>query len=316
MNEYLATPSDRKRLQNAPITLYYRGVLSSCNYDCSYCPFAKHKSPPAELEQDARDLELFVDWVTRRSVEGPLRILFTPWGEALIRPWYTRALVQLSRCEHIERVAIQTNLTGVLGQLDRADRRRLAFWVSYHPDETTLKAFLGRLAELDAMGFEYSVGCVGIAAHWHSIESLRARLPDSIYLWVNADKSMGRPDDDAIARWEQIDPLFRLNVEDYPSRGRRCGSGERSFLVAGDGSVRRCHFVDECVGNIYDDGFRLRGHAPRVCPLATCDCHIGYSHLDDLQFEEIYGQGFVARIPVATQLAAAPQNVSERLSMF
>jgi biotin synthase-like enzyme len=34
------------------LSVLYRGPLSSCNYDCHYCPFAKHHETSAELRRD------------------------------------------------------------------------------------------------------------------------------------------------------------------------------------------------------------------------------------------------------------------------
>ena len=45
------------------LSILYRGPLSSCNYGCDYCPFAKHHETAAELARDRRALERFIDWV-------------------------------------------------------------------------------------------------------------------------------------------------------------------------------------------------------------------------------------------------------------
>jgi hypothetical protein len=76
------------------LRVLYRGRLSSCNYGCQYCPFAKKQDSRAELEADYRDLERFVTWALARK--RPLGVLFTPWGEALIRRPYQEALVRLT----------------------------------------------------------------------------------------------------------------------------------------------------------------------------------------------------------------------------
>ena len=49
------------------LSILYRGPLSSCNYGCAYCPFAKHAETAAELDADRRALERFTDWVSRRG---------------------------------------------------------------------------------------------------------------------------------------------------------------------------------------------------------------------------------------------------------
>ena len=45
------------------LSILYRGPLSSCNYACDYCPFAKRSETPAELAHDRACLERFAGWV-------------------------------------------------------------------------------------------------------------------------------------------------------------------------------------------------------------------------------------------------------------
>src|SRR5918912_2956045 len=72
------------------LSILYRGPLSSCNYGCTYCPFAKHAETTAEHEVDRRALERFVAWVGERRDDW-ISVFFTPWGEALIRRRYQQA---------------------------------------------------------------------------------------------------------------------------------------------------------------------------------------------------------------------------------
>ena len=111
------------------LTILYRGPLSSCNYDCWYCPFAKRQESPADLSKDRAALERFTAWVEDHPRIG-LRILFTPWGEALVRRWYQDALVRLTALPHVSRVAIQTNLSCPLNWVDACDKERLALWTT------------------------------------------------------------------------------------------------------------------------------------------------------------------------------------------
>src|SRR5258708_26606192 len=82
----------------------YRGPLSSCNYGCDYCPFAKRAETRAELERDRQALQSFVDWITAQN-QRRFGILFTPWGEALIRRSYQQALAALTHLSHVDRAA-------------------------------------------------------------------------------------------------------------------------------------------------------------------------------------------------------------------
>ncbi len=275
--------------------ILYRGSLSSCNYECGYCPFAKTSNTRAELQQDEQELERFVAWVRGQSQR--IGILITPWGEALVHAYYRRAMTALSRMPHVYRIAIQTNLSAPLEDFAMADRDALALWTTFHPSQTTLARFAARCRDLDAAGIRYSVGVVGLREHFDAIEELRRVLRPEVYLWVNASKR--QPDyyqPHEIDRLLAVDPYFHWNLHRYASAGQPCRAGETSFTVDGHGDARRCHFVPEVIGNIYDPGF---GEClkPRVCTAATCGCHIGYVHRPGLQLEELYGAGLLERIP-------------------
>lgn len=278
------------------LSILYRGPLSSCNYGCEYCPFAKHVETAAELAEDRRDLERFVGWVAARAHDS-LGVLFTPWGEALIRRWYQDALVRLTHLPNVHKAAIQTNLSCKLDWVDACDRSKLALWTTYHPSETTCDQFLARCRELDSHGVRYSVGVVGLKEHEAEIAALREELPTDVYLWINAYKR--EPDyyqEDDIRRLEQIDPLFRINTIHHPSLGRPCRAGHTVISVAGDGTVRRCHFIRESIGNIYDPAFE-QSLIERPCTNATCGCHIGYVHMNKLGLYDVFGDGVLERIP-------------------
>ncbi len=280
-----------------PLHILYRGPLGSCNYRCDYCPFAKHVSDAAELERDRAALARFVDWAGREA-DRSLSILFTPWGEALIRRWYRQALVELSHLPAVRKVAIQTNLSCRVEWLAQADSRHIGLWCTFHPTETSLERFLGRCRRLDDLGVRYSAGIVGLRASLDHARTLRRELPASVYVWINAYKSAG-PDyytADEVDALASIDPLFPINNRHHPSRGRSCRAGATSISVDGDGNVRRCHFVGRVLGNLYrQDLDQVLGDGP--CPNATCGCHIGYVHLDHLNLAPLFGDGLPERIP-------------------
>jgi MoaA/NifB/PqqE/SkfB family radical SAM enzyme len=99
-----------------------------------------------------------------------------------------------------------------------------------------------------------------------------------------------------LADLTRIDPLFPLNNTYHASRGEPCRAGSTTISVDGDGVVRRCHFIKEPIGNIYDADFEscLR---ERLCTNDTCGCHIGYVHLDRLKLYDTFGSGVLERIP-------------------
>lgn len=271
------------------LTIHYRGPLSSCNYGCGYCPFAKAREARSVLQADRDGLARFVSWA--ETSEHELSILFTPWGEALVRRWYREAMVRLSH--RVKRVAAQTNLSMKLDWLDGANRESLALWTTWHPGECSLDQFLRQTQRLDAMGIRYSVGVVGLREHFDAIAELRERTEAP--LWVNAYKREAAYYTPQERAWlSEVDPRFDDNRE-HPSLGRACRAGQTHFTVDGVGDVRRCHFVDEPVlGNLYDGSLEAMLR-PRTCPNAVCRCHIGYVHLEHLRLYEVYGEGLMER---------------------
>ncbi|MFJ3830873.1 STM4011 family radical SAM protein [Streptomyces sp. NPDC090046] len=277
------------------LTLLYRGPLASCDYDCPYCPFAKRRDTTAQLRADRAALERFTGWARSRSEEDRLSLLFTPWGEGLVRSWYRRALVELSHQPHVGRVAIQTNLSCRTDWLADADPATLALWCTYHPGQTPYDRFLGKVRDLAGRGIRHSVGIVGLRENLEHARRLRADLPAHVYLWVNAADGHTYTDAEAGA-WTALDPLFPYSRHPHRSAGLPCRTGESVISVDGDGTVRRCHFVPAELGNLYDGSYRT-ALGPRPCPLTTCDCHIGYVHLETLPLYDVFAGGVLERVP-------------------
>ncbi|WNI14112.1 STM4011 family radical SAM protein [Actinacidiphila sp. ITFR-21] len=283
------------------LTLLYRGPLASCDYDCPYCPFAKRRDTPAQLRADRAALDRFTDWAARRQ-DDRLSVLLTPWGEGLVRSWYRDAIVRLSHQPHVRRVAVQTNLSCRTGWLADADPDTVALWCTYHPGQTPYDRFLSKTHELTALGIRFSVGVVGLPEHLGHARRLRADLPAHVYLWVNAAEGHTYTDAEA-ADWSGLDPLFSYSRHPHASAGLPCRTGESVLSVDGDGTVRRCHFVRDELGNLYDGSYR-QALRPRPCPLAVCDCHIGYVHLETLPLYDVFAGGVLERIPAPAGVAA------------
>ena len=279
------------------LSILYRGPLSSCNYACDYCPFAKRTETAAELARDRDCLDRFVNWAGTHTSDT-LGVLFTPWGEALVRAWYQDALARLTRMPHVAKAAIQTNLSCKLDWVEECNKAKLALWCTFHPTETTRDRFLAKCRELIARGVRFSVGVVGLKEHFAEIESLRRALPADVYLWVNAYKR--EPDyytPAMVAELTRVDPLFPLNNQYHASRGESCRAGASVISVDGDGTVRRCHFIKEPIGNLYANDFETC-LTERPCANDTCGCHIGHVHLDRLKLYDAFGDGVLERIPL------------------
>lgn len=266
------------------LTLLYRGTLSSCNYDCRYCPFAKRTDSAATMAQDRREVQRFVDWCAHSP--RPLELLFTPWGEALVRAHYREALVRLSHMGTVQRVGIQTNLSRSVEWLRDADPAKVSLWCTFHPSQVERARFLRRVARLAALGVGHSVGMVALREDVDEIRAMRTALPATTYLWLNALDPRGADyyvpaDIDALIA---IDPHFAYQLQPQPSLGARCRAGDSALSVDGAGNVRPCHFLAQSLGNLYDGSFEAQLR-PRPCSNTRCDCYIGYALRTDLAFD-------------------------------
>ncbi|MFK7768154.1 MAG: STM4011 family radical SAM protein [Mariniblastus sp.] len=299
------------------LKILYRGPLSSCNYDCHYCPFAKHFESAEELAVDRAALQRFVDWIGGRDKDR-LSILFTPWGEGLTRRWYRSAIQSLSHLEQVQKVAIQTNLTCSLDWINDCDLSSVGFWCTWHPTQISMEKFVARCEQLDRIGVSYSVGIVGLREYMADAAALRKRLSPDTYFWVNAYKSA--PDSEKLPdgqyyspldleHWSAIDPLFPINNVRHPSEGKPCRTGQSVISVDGQGDVRRCHFIKQVIGNLYDGSFES-ALKPRTCTNQTCGCHIGYVHMNERRLYDVFGEGLMERVPVEKiwQLETAKQS--------
>nr|WP_322710081.1 STM4011 family radical SAM protein [Nostoc sp. ChiSLP03a]MDZ8211212.1 STM4011 family radical SAM protein [Nostoc sp. ChiSLP03a] len=278
------------------LTILYRGSLISCNYGCEYCPFAKRQQTAAELAIDKQSLERFVNWISQHT-QHQFSILFTPWGEALIHSWYQQALIQLTHLPNVNKAAIQTNLSCHLDWVEECNKDKLALWATFHSEWVSRDRFLAKCLNLDNKNVKFSVGVVGFPKFKTEITALRQQLPNHIYLWINAVKAELpnlSPADREL--FQSIDPLYELNTKHYPSFGHSCRAGKSAISVDGDGTMRRCHFIKEPIGNIYN----LEWEAALVeqhCTNQTCHCHIGYVNLNYLKMNEVFGSGILERIP-------------------
>ncbi|UKS29238.1 STM4011 family radical SAM protein [Paenibacillus sp. HWE-109] len=278
-------------------TIYYRGSLSSCNYDCPYCPFSKNKDNAATLAKDRSQLLTFVNWVKAQEREGHrLALFFNPYGEGLVHRWYREAMIELSLMPHVDKVAIQTNLSAKLNWTDDLNPKNAAFWASYHPGQVDEAFFLNQCSELHRRGLSFSVGSVGVKSAFSALASLRQGLPTDVYMWVNAFKDKKDYYTAAdVAFLREIDPHFERNAVDYSSQGRPCSTGRDVFYVQGAGIVKRCYKDRTVIGHLYRDG--LEGlSADRPCTMSCCDCYIGYIHMPELALSRVYGDHLLERI--------------------
>ncbi|WP_322924991.1 STM4011 family radical SAM protein [Paenibacillus campi] len=296
-----AASNDSRNSSSIPtaVSLYYRGSLSSCNYACPYCPFSKTVDSRETLERDRQQLERFIDWVRAQAGKSyRLSIFFNPYGEALVHGWYRRAMIELSHLPHVDKVAVQTNLSVKLDWTMKLQRDKVAFWATYHPGQTSEAQFVRQCMTLYEQGIDFSAGTVGLRESFAAIAALRKQLPDDVYVWINAFKD--RPayyEPGEVEALERIDPYFRYNLNDYASLGQACLAGQSVFYVQGNGMVKRCYQDKRVIGNIYRHELEQIA-AERTCQMKKCGCYIGYIHMPEQPFADQYGQRLLERIPL------------------
>ncbi len=283
------------------LSVLYRGPLSSCNYGCEYCPFAKHHETNEEHAADNFALQRFLDWC--ESWPGELSVFFTPWGEAMTQRRYQQALARLTQMPHVVKAAVQTNLSAKLDWLEACDTSKLGIWATFHPEWVKRPKFVSQCLELHQRHISFSVGVVGFPRYRDELRAIRAELPSEVYVWVNAVKDLAaKYTSDDLAAFTEVDSLFSFNLKAHPSLGKACRGGSTVISVDGEGTARSCHFIREPIGNIYEPNF-AEALTPRPCTAMTCGCHIGYVHLEYLELEKVFRTGILERNP-----GAAPQT--------
>lgn len=275
---------------NKAKTLYYRGFIKSCNYTCSYCPFAKKQPSAKEIARDQQALEKFYQTVAQATIEEGVNIFFTPYGEALIYPHVQSSLAQFSKLPQVAYVGIQTNLSCEIKKLvaiwqkETANLDKIKLWCSFHPDMVDVDSFAQNI--LDIMKFvEVSVGAVGNPANLESIQQLRKKLPPSIYLWINKMDGLRRHYTlDEITDFKAIDPFFDLELKE-PSTTQDCLGGHESFFIEAAGEVYACNRSKASMGNLYKGSIT---YTP--CQRKRCDCYLAYSNLTNLPALQHFGR--------------------------
>lgn len=287
------------------MTIIYRPTLTWCSLACPYCPFHGENSATVattgrdttDFEADKTELARFLSWVER--LERPIQLLLAPRGELLALPHYREAAIHLSHHPLIDKLVIQTNLTCDTQWLNKADRGCLALWITCHPAQQPVEQLIAKCLNIYSMGITFSVGIVGMRECLAPARSLRKQLPHDVYLWVNANKDeAGYYDEGLLTSFREIDPLFEYNLRDYPSLGKTCRAGADTLFVMGDGTVQRCFFSAERLGNIYDGSFDICANKNKlhICAEELCVCYLGYTRLVEPGWKGLYGERVLERV--------------------
>ena len=282
-------------------TLLYRGSLKSCNYHCSYCPFSKHPITAREIKKDKDQWFSFIQTFTEKA--SPLDIhsfLLVPDGEAVIHPWYWQGLAHISACSWIDAAGAQTNLSfpiqkslSYFGQCG-GKREKLRIWATFHPEMTTAETFAGKCAMLAEAGIALCAGAVGVPENIGLLQSLREKLPENIYLWVNKMDGLKRP----YSKEEQhaileIDPYFLQELTPVLADADKCRG---RLFVEGNKKLRTCNISGTLDMNWDTLCDSLRLPEPQ-CRRRICSCYLAYAGRSDFVNQSVFGPYPLLRIP-------------------
>lgn len=290
------------------LELLYRGSLKSCNYRCSYCPFSRHRMSDRELMKDREQWEQFTETVCERAEALKIRsLMVTPYGEALIYPWYWEGLGKISGRTEIEAVGAQTNLSfSVPEALERfraagGNRNRLHLWATFHPEMTTAEKFSETCRKLAEMGIRLCAGAVGVPQNIKLLQDLRRSLPREVYLWINRMDGLKRPyTQEEIGAFLEIDPYFLRELDEPVAEPKQC---RNRLFVEGNGRVRTCN-ISRNPGWSWDglwEQFQKKelpdGRPEPVCGRKRCTCYLAYGGRDHFMNRILFGPCPVFRIP-------------------
>ncbi len=268
----------------------YRGMLRSCNYSCSYCPFAKRKYSKTESQKDQESLATFFHEIEQRKEE--VSILIAPYGEAMIHKYYQETLIRFSQLNQVKQIGIQTNgsfsieeFTFLVEKLGGV-AAKIHFWISFHPEMIEQKSFVEKVREI-SKNFPLCVGVVGEEKKLPEIVKLRREIPDKIYLWINRmDGMKGNYQPETIEQFLAIDPMFSWELKTWKAQTCHCiGQGGEALhgFYQGKGSLA------SCIRHL-DSTARCKGN--------QCNCYLSYSHLNHFrQAQNFFGIGAHLRIP-------------------
>lgn len=303
--------------------ILYRGTLKSCNYHCSYCPFARRPMGKRELEQDRLQWEQFVQMLLENAdsyfkTSIPARaVMVVPYGEALIHPWYWKGLGMLSAHPRTDAVGAQTNLSFpiesslALYQQAGGDLAKLRLWATFHPEMITAEAFASACKKLLAAGVTLCAGAVGKPGNLEQIRRLRQALPKEIYLWINRMDGLDRAytQEEVDAFWD-IDPYFLRELVPVRAEPARCRG---RLFVEGNRRVRLCN-ISRAVAGLDFSGGSVTPASPATVPMTPkrlpslftqislchrkfCSCYLAYGGRDDFMNRILFGPYPLFRIP-------------------
>ena len=272
-------------------------------------PTARSPSAATAAEQlraDRAALERFVGWVGADPDGDRLSVLFTPWGEGLVRSWYRRALVELSP-PAARASGSPSRPTWLPHRLAGRRRPRHASrcGAPTTPARSPYERFLakaprpGRLRRPVQRRRRRAARAPGATRG-----ALRAELPARR---LPVGQRRRGPPLRPTPRGRRLDrdrPAVRRTAgTPHPASAGPCRTGETRDL----GGRRRHGAPLPLRAGHRSATSTTAPTAPRCAPrrarTTVCDCHIGYVHLETLPLYDVFAGGVLERIPTAPTAA-------------
>ena len=303
------TTSSNASHADKDLLIMMRPLYPKCNVNCKYCGYSRSNRLPfkKKLRQQFAIWYgmFFFSRIVRRieKMKTLKTLLFVPDSELFISKYYTRQFIRLLNNPSVKKCCFQTNLCFDLEKfISNIEQKKLMLWVTYHPDQYTPQQeqmFFENLRILKAKGIEFSVGVVATKdriKHLHEYKETFSKL--GIPMWINGMHGVRQPfyNESEKEIIQGIDPLARYEMDPIESKGLKCCAGMDSVFIDFKGNIHRCPIVGESMGNILKDGIQfLQREEP--CPLEHCGCYIAYMNLLKAEFDLIYGDTKLCRLP-------------------
>lgn len=262
--------------------IYYQGISTDCNYDCSYCNLEKSKNYNAW--DDERYLYKFVNYMRKAKFYQPVSVMFTPHGEVLNKEHYLKAIAKLTQSENVALVSCQTNGSFIVKDFllsmkkYNANMKKLSLWITFHPETVggRIYDFANKLIELSSK-INISVGVVGLKEYRSEIATLHNIIPPRVHYWINKPESLKTQKSEL---FDKIDKNFHLENKAHKCDINSCSAGIISLVVKEKGDVYLCRASKKIMGNLYD----VDAQIVREKSATKCDSYLTYSQKRDISF--------------------------------
>ncbi|HRY28590.1 MAG TPA: hypothetical protein P5079_00985 [Elusimicrobiota bacterium] len=251
-------------------------LADRCNFGCPYCGYVGEWVPePAELSA----AEWIGFWDRAHSLYGPMNI-----GVAgKVEPFLTKDFFEILRSvSEKHTLSITTNLSWEPDEWLPALRPgRVRLHASFHPYFISHDTLLQKILSLKARGIGVMTSMVAYPPLLNDIRTYYDGFRrHGVLCWIRPfhGKYQGKqypaahsPEEKELIRMGGDDKAVRYQIWDIRTKDKMCRAGQKGFVLAADGSLRRCPNANEPFGNAKDPTFRLLD-APRPCPVDRCTC--------------------------------------------